>query len=292
MTTEGIGTVEEQASAMGWRPDGKLSAQEFVERAEQRLDISRGTNKQLLREVRRLSATNEELQSTIGSIRADMTQFVEFHKESEKRGYEKALRDVKAEQQQAFNDGNEPAFRAASEKLDQLIKSHPAVVGKDLGEPKPAVREKSPSSVNTGNPELDRWLGTEPGALDDWMSQNTWFNEDLEMADYAEKVDKMLHRKYKLSIPQSQHLEEVTNEVKKKFPNYKAWANPRRAAAAAVEGGGAGAPVKGDRTYDALPPEARTQCDKWTGVDGTGKTGTMPGFTRDDYVKAYKWGKE
>lgn len=290
MTTEGLGTVEEQATAMGWSPEGKLSAQEFVERAEQRLDIARGSNKQLLRQVRALNESNATLQESMGQIRADMTQFVNFHKEAEKRGYEQALRDVKAKQKQAFTDGNEQAFKAASEELDQLIKEHPVVVGRDLGETKPpAGRDKKPGSPNTGNPDLDAWLSSEPGALDEWMEQNPWFNEDLEMADYAEKVDKMLHRKFKLSIPQSQHLEEVTKEIKKKFPNWKGWANPRKAAAPAVEGGGASAPIKGDKSYDVLPLEAKAQCDKWSGVTGDGKTGTMPGFTREDYLKAYKW---
>jgi hypothetical protein len=299
MDTEQLGTPEERASNMGWKPREQwvgdperwVPADQFIENADRRLDYARKTNKNLERQVTQLQKSNLELKSALDGLRGDMGEFVSFHKDAADRAakaaYAQALKDAKGKQEAAFESGNRDAFNAATAELDQLIQSHPAVTGQ--ADRKPEVKQPEKREGGTGNPDLDKWLEAEPGALDDWLTKNQWYNEDADMADYAEKVDRLLHRKHRLGIPQSEQLELVTEEVKKKFPSYKDWTNNERKKVATVESSGDSGPVAGKKSYASLPPEAKKQCDKWAGVDGSGKTGTMPGFTREEFVKTYKW---
>jgi hypothetical protein len=78
--------------------------------------------------------------------------------------------------------------------------------------------------------------------------------------------------------------------VKEEFPEY--WSNTKRTNNPTVEGSGDAAVNRsgGKKSYADLPAEAKTACDKFAGKDGTGKSGSIPGYTRADYCKDYDWG--
>ena len=289
-------TAEKRAMYMGWVPKDEwkgpeerwVPADQFVKNAEERLDYAKGSIKKMEQKMGNQEAMIERLTGELSSLKNDTAELVQFYKGSEERAYKKALRDIQARQKEAVRAGDEAAFDEASSDLNELIQQHPAVTGKQPGKDldvKPKV--DAASTVSTGNVDYDNWLKVTPTAYDDWLKENKWFESDAEMFDYAEKVDKMLFKRHGLSKTQVEHLEMITEEVKKKFPQN--WENPKKRAAGAVEGGDVTPLAGGKHSYSALPPEAKTQCDKWTGKDGLGKTGTIPGMTREQYLKDFKW---
>jgi len=283
----------ERAGNMGWVPKEEwkgeaerwVPADQFVKNAEERLDYAKGSIKKMDLKLQQLSLQNRVLTGELSSLRSDTAELVQFYKGSEERAYKKALKDVQDKQRAAVKDGDEVAYDAATADLSELINQHPAVTGRTAV---PVAAKPKVDAVSTsGNAEYDEWLKAEPTAYDDWTKENKWFETDPEMFDYAEKTDRLLFKKHGLKKAQSEHLEMITEEVKKKFPNY--WSNPKKTGAAAVEGGEVTPTVKGKRSYSALPPEAKIQVDKWAGQDGLGKTGTIPGMTREQYLKDFKW---
>jgi len=75
-------------------------------------------------------------------------------------------------------------------------------------------------------------------------------------------------------------LKMVEDETKKAFPHK--FENPNRRRASAVDAGDTRSAITDSgkkKTYSDLPPEAKTQCDKWV-KDGTFKKA-------EDYVKSY-----
>lgn len=286
--------VVKQAENMGWvpqeewkgAPDRWVPAEQFVKNAEERLDYAKGSLKKMNVKLEQQSDTIEKLNQDLASLRESTSELVEFYKGSEERAYKKAVRDIQAKQKEAVRAGDEEAFDAASADLNELISQHPAVTGKTPGK-NIDVKTETKIEGGSGNKDYDAWLKANPSAFDDWVGENKWFESDPEMFDYAEKVDRQLLRKYGLSKPQPEHLEMITEMVKKKFPEY--WENPKKRAAGSVEGGEAMPASRGKFSYGALPAEAKVQCDKWTGKDGSGKNGTIPGMTREQYLKDFKW---
>ena len=226
---------------------------------------------------RLLRKQNEEL---VG-VRQDLQEFVQFSKSAEQRAYDKAVRDLKSQQNQAKEAGDLPAFADATERLDDLIKEHPAVTGKE----KPA---DAAATIPAPDKEWHDWMNAEPNAWGNFQSEQTWYNEEPEMFAYAQQMDKYLLNKNGFKEPRSKHLKELTELVKKKFPAY--FGNPARSKGSPVEGDTGGGPgSNGKHSYNDLPPDAQKQCDKWAGKDGKG-TGTLGDkFTRKDYLDSYKW---
>lgn len=292
MPEDNVGTIEERARRMGHvpldqfrgNPDNWVDAETFVRRAEESLPFLKGTLKTMEQKMAEQDRVLRQQTELVTSLKADMTDFVAFSRGAEQRAYEKAVSELKAEQERAKTEGDMPAFVAATEKLDAVIAEHPAVTGKDN---KPsAITDAKPK---TADEEWKAWMAAEPTVFDEWVQEHKWFNEDPEMFAYAQQMDQFLQVKDGFKKPRSQRLKDIAELVKKKFPVY--FGTAARASGSPVEGDSGGAPNGGNgrRTYHDLPEDAKKQCDKWTGKDGKGKDGTIPGLTRDDFLKSYKW---
>ncbi|HEY6019773.1 MAG TPA: hypothetical protein VIY48_07680, partial [Candidatus Paceibacterota bacterium] len=294
-----LGTIEERAKRMGHvsqeefrgNPENWVDAETFVRRAEESLPILKGTltkmEQKMADQERQMKTQAEEFKTAMASLKGDLSEFVEFSKGAEQRAYQKALKELKAEQTKAKNAGDLDAFVEATDKIDSLIAEHPAVTGK--GDPKPVIDPKPQAQPTGVQEQFQQWIASDPNAFDEWKAEkdNAWYQEDPDMAVYADSMDRwLINTKYVkdgFKMSRRDHLAEVTKLVKKKFPDF--FGNPARRVGSMVESDTGGAPGgNGKQTYSDLPEDARKQCDKWAGKDGKG-TGTMgPNFTRADYL--------
>jgi hypothetical protein len=279
-----IGTVEEQATRMGWveledfrgSPDHWVPADKFIERAETILPLAKGT----IKEMQKLMAQQEtnfrtllaEQKTEFDTLKASTANFAEFAKKSEERAYERALAELKGKQRAAAEDRDVAGVEAIGAEIEAHIKSHPAVTGVA-----PTTVDEPAKATAPVNP----WII--PGQFEAWQADNIWYNEKPNMAVYADQMDKFLMRT-KPGQSQKERLSDIARLVKEEFPTY--FTNPAREAAGVVEGGGdAGSrPSANKRGYANLSSDAKAVCDEFTGKDGKGKTGTIEGFTREDYL--------
>jgi hypothetical protein len=281
--------IEARAAQMGHlpldkfrgNPDNWVDAETFVRMAEESLPHAKGTIKMMERKMDQQARAMQEQADRIAAMQQDMQEFVQVSRGAEQRAYEKAKRELLAQQQTAKAEGDMPAFVEATERLDSLIAEQPTATVKDPKAGSTEERSKSPDD------EYREWMAAEPTAYDDWKADNTWYAEDPDMFAYAQQMDQFLQTKHGFKLPRSKRLEELTKLVKKRFPDH--FGNAARKVGSPVEGDSGGSPSSGGKTYNDLPPEAQKQCTKWTGKDGKGTSGTISGLTRADYLASYKW---
>ena len=288
-------SIEERAVIMGHvpkeefkgNPDKWVDAAHWVERAEKLLPISKATVNKLTTDIAELKRAAEgketALTQEIAGLKKTLGEFAEFSKKSEERAYKKALTDLEARQRQAVADADTEAFEQIKTELDDL-KQHPAVTGT-------AVTDTGAGTGTAGEVKKGWPAESDPVIYTEWAAENEWVS-DVDMAIYARQVD--MHLQNTKTFPtQRAQLDAITEQVKKKFPEQFKTENDNKGKPQTVEGGGdGGSPDRGDgkKNYNNLTAEEKRVCDEWTGKDGKG-TGTVPGFTREDWVKQYFAGK-
>lgn len=287
-----LGTFEDRATRMGWVPEEQfkgdpkrwVDAETYVRNAENVMPHLKGSLNKMEIKMAAQEETIAELRNKLDAVHQDMTEFVKFSRDAESRAYDKAIKDLQAKQRQAVADSDTEAFDRVTADLDQLVAQHPAVTGK-----KPEGDDGKKSVPGPAqDPEYKAWLEQNPKAFDNWVGENKWYNDEPEMYAYANQMDSFLHKKHGFKLSQEDRLAQITDLVKERFP--EKFENPNRRRPAAVSDGGEPSPGgSGKQTYANLPPEEKALCDKWAGKDGKGESGTIPGFTREQFVRDYKW---
>lgn len=244
-------TAEDRAREMGWRPkeefkgdDSKwVDAETFVRRGEEYLPFIKANSK-------KLEAENATLKSEMASLKEDVKAFRKHHSQTEKRAYERAIKDLEERQAQAVKDNDVTAVREITREIADLSKD---VQTDDSGNP-------------YDTPDHAKALST-------WKGENGWFGSDQVMTAAAGVIASELE---KAGVRGSEQLTEVAKRIRAEFP--QKFQNERRTAPAAVEG--AAAPRKGGKTWSDLPAEAKAFGDRMV------KQGFM---TREQYLKDYQW---
>lgn len=235
--------VEARARRMGWVPKDEFrgpdtawkDAEAFIEAGEAAMPVLRERNRKLDAEVAKLQAIVRDLPGKLSKIEQQM--------------YERATKELKDRQRKAVESGDVEEFDAVEREISSLQKQ----AKEDGGDKKPA--------------------DTQP-IVDAWAKQNPWFNDDEDMAAYAEG----LHTKTWNGDPDTleENLQMVTDRVKKMFA--AKFENPNRQRPATVEGNGAKVKTKRGKGYDDMPAEARAVCDELVAAKV---------LTRDEYIKDY-----
>lgn len=258
------GDIEATARRMGWRPKEEYKGDEskwveadaFVARIQDEVPV-------LKRTLRDMDSKFAKLEQKLAEQTQVLTDFREFASRGEKRAYERALAELTAQREVAVAHADTEGFKAAEAAIAKLNEETKPTTTERKADPPPRT-ETTPQPV----PEIS-----------DWMSRNSWFNTDTELHEEARLIDASLMRRHP-GMPIAERLEMVTARVRKEFP--EKFGNVRRDAAATVaQPGGQTTTRKRGRTYDDLPSEAKRACDKFVK--------TIPGFTRDQYVKDFDW---
>lgn len=238
---------EARARAMGWRPadefkgepDKHIDAETFVKRGDEFMPI--------------LKAQNRKLLDRLDKAEKAAKQAAEFFSKAETRAYERALAEIRAEQEAAVESGDVAAHRAAAKKLDSLEK--------------PTVQESA---------AIDQEAAAE--ALADWGRENKWYASNAILRSYADAQAEILLKSG--LTPGPDHLAKVTEKVRAKFPEeFEVEAKPKPRSP--VDGGNRVPPARGGKSFADLPADAKAQCARFV------KMGVIK--SEADYVKSYQW---
>ncbi len=272
--TETVEQKEDQARGMGWVPEsewegeppkgGFRSAEEFVERGETDPSIARESkrNQELDRRLKdsdaRAQARDKAHDEALTEVRKTLADFRDHHEKVDKRAYDRAMKDIRATQRKAVEDGDVEAFDKAEEEVKDLVKE---------ATPKTNGKDATVTTDAAGKADFDAW-----------HKDNDWYDDDVEATQYAESILPIMGRKYPTSRGR-EFYDKVGEEVRKQFP--EKFGNPRRKQPSTVAGAGDGpSGSRGGKTYADLPPEAKAACD------GFVKEKLL---TKEQYVKEYDW---
>ena len=249
--------AETKAKRLGWvpkeefkgDPDKHRSAEEFLERGEQMLPF-------LKRDNDKLHLSMSKLEKQLAEQAQTFTKFVEFTSKGEERAYNKA----KAELEAKLDGAIETADVAGARQVRKEIAEHEASKPEPVEVQKPTV-------------QLDP-------VIQGWIAENEWFQKDKALNAVAVDIFGELEQEQP-GVSKAELLAETKRQVMDKFPK-KFGLNPNRDNAASVATPGGVAPKKkAGKTYEDLPADAKAACTKFVK--------TIPGYTREKYVKDYEW---
>lgn len=247
--------IEDKARRMGWRPQEEfkgdatrwVDAETFVRRGEEVLPIVQAANRQLERALEKATGKIAEMEQTF-------REFGEHHTRTVKSQYERAMRDLEERQAYAAEAGDVEGVKALTREITDLTAQ--------MSEPKAEDKKPKP------DPKLEQ-------AITAFKADNPWFETDAAMTGAAVAIADQLVKEGVLDT--DAQLAEVAKRIRAEFPHK--FENPRRSAAAAVEGA-SGQKRSAQKTYSDLPAEAKAACDRFV------KQGLL---TRDQFVKDYQW---
>jgi hypothetical protein len=199
-----------------------------------------------------LQKQNKALKREMDGLKRTTKQLASFYSKTEERAYARALTDLQAKHDAAVEDGNVSEARKVLKELDELRTEHSAPAKKEEAEvdPKQAQREFAA-----------------------WVEDNDWYVTDESKRAYADIQAGAMGPANEWDGGPKAWLEELGKRVDRKFAAAKP--NP------ASPGGNRGGAARGAKSYSDLPAMAKAQCDKFVR--------TIPGFSREQYVKDYDW---
>lgn len=247
--------VLEKAREMGWKPveewvgdtSRHLDAEKFIERNERLKERADGIAK----------AENDRLTAELASLTTTLKEFKDHYTKTEETAYRRAVKDLKAQQRKAVEEGDTEAFDRVEQEIGDLTK-----------EATPKVEKEKPK------PEDDP-------VFQAWKADNSWYGNDIGLTVFANQSAEIIGSRANAPAPGKPFFDAVTEAVKKEYP--EKFENPNRRKAPAVEGAGEGKSKKAGKTYADLPPEAKRACDDFVSQQVDGK----PLLTKEEYVKDY-----
>lgn len=230
-----INETEQEARTLGWKAQDEYKGEGWKP-AEEYVAAKKTT---LTTEVRALRNTVQSMQKASEAVLAHQTRVEEANR---KAGYDQAMREINTRTLEAAKAGNTAAVNELNTARDNLVRHD-----------------------ETQRLQYQAVSQQEPVEVSQWKAENTWFDKDEDMADFAKQHEAKLTRQ---GVPLQTRLEMTTKKVKEVFP-YKFDQQRRTQTTMAtgsktVNGGARAAPG----TYEALTPEARKECDRAFGAMG------------------------
>ena len=260
--------VQHEAESQGWVPKERFRGNEsdwvdadtFVKRGREILPILRKNNENLIKD---LQATKDQLKE----FREAAEEFKKFQRESYERKaqeYEGQIREIKESRAQAISDGDGQKVNALDDALDQAKEN--------FKEAKQSVKDVVSAKDPEPTPEA-----IDPG-LQAWLDRNTWFGQDKRLTGMVNGIGESLRLEFPLLKGQA-FLDKLDEVLAEEFPNKF---GKKQSPSSRVESGSGRQSRSGGNTqsYDNLPPEAKSACDRFV------KQKLM---TREQYVADFDW---
>ena len=262
--------VQHEAESQGWVPKERFRGNEsdwvdadtFVKRGREILPILRKNNENLVKD---LQATKDELRQ----FREAAEEFKKFQRESYERKaqeYESRIQEIKESRAQAISDGDGQKVNALDDALDQAKE--------DFKEAKQAVKDVVSAKEPEPTPEA-----IDPG-LQAWLDRNSWFGQDKRLTGMVNGIGESLRLEFPLLKGQA-FLDKLDEVLAEEFPSK--FGGKKQSPSSRVESGSGRAGRSGGsnaQSYDNLPPEAKSACDRFV------KQKLM---TREQYVADFDW---
>lgn len=245
--------AENEARKFGWVPADEFKGEPEAWRdADEFLRRGREINGFLRKDLDKLNSRNATLEAELNEMKSTLTEFSKFHQETEKRAYERALKDLKEAKKEAIADGDGERVLAIEDEIEALK------------EVKPTEKKVAPQE----QPQVDQ-------VFIDWVEQNQWYSKDEDLTVFANGFAEHL-RKQNPKLIGKKFLDEVEKKVKDAFPHR--FENPNRERPSPVDASTPTRGATGKKSYNDLPAEAKQACDKFV------KQGLL---TKEQYVKEY-----
>ena len=247
--------VLNEAASMGWSPKDRWRGdpEEWVD-----ADTFVRRGKEIMPILRK---NNERMQRKIeeqARVQAEQArvfaEFNEYHQRTIQQQKDAALAQLREARKQAIENSDGAAFEQIEGHIRQVEAYEPEL---------PKIKE-APVEM--------------PPDFAEWLSDNPWYAKDKVAQVQADEIADQL-RKEGVTSNGRYFLEEVGKRVREALP--QRFGNPARRQPASVAAPSPAAPRKSGKSYDDLPSEARKLCDDFVR--------TIPGFTRDQYLRDYKW---
>jgi hypothetical protein len=186
--------VERVARLYGWKPREEfrgngdwVDARTFVARGVESPAMLLRNNKVLTEKFTGLEAKNEQTQKKLDETQGLVVTMTEMMRASESRGYERARRELKAEQAKAVASGDVAGFNEIDRQLDELDKAKPIVPAARTPPPTPTVVPTvtpTPPGTAEMHPRIRKFFADNP-----WYDgTNTRTDRDVEMMRLADAV--------------------------------------------------------------------------------------------------------
>ena len=265
--------VVREAESQGWVPKERFRGNEsdwvdadvFVKRGREILPILRKNNENLIKD---LQSTKQQLQE----FKEAAEEFKRFQRETYERKtqeYEQRIQEIKESRAQAISDGDGKKVNALDDALDQAKE--------ELSEAKKAVKDAN-KVVET---QFDAQPTTIEPQLQTWLDNNNWFGQDKRMTGIANSLGESLRLEFP-GLKGQEFLDKLDEVLAEEFPN-RFKDKTKNAGVSRVESGSGRQSRNGGgntKSYDNLPSDAKTACDKFV------KQGLM---TKEQYVADFDW---
>lgn len=243
-----------EAATLGWSPKEQWRGDpdEWVD-AETFVRRGKEIMPILRKNNDRLQRKVEELDRRLAEQARTFSEFNEYHQKTLQQQKEAALSQLREARKQAIENSDGAAFDQIEGHIRQIEAYEPEL---------PKERDE---------PEI-------PPDFAEWLSDNQWYAKDKVAQAQADEIAQQLRREG-VTDTGIDFLEEVGRRVREALPHK--FGNPARRKPASVAAPSPAAPRKTGKSYDDLPAEAKKLCDDFVR--------TIPGFTREQYVRDYKW---
>ena len=259
--------LEKEARVFGWVPkeefrgseDDWVDADTFVKRGKEINPILRKNNELLLKKL-------DDKAREIDNIKKDVEEFKRFQKESfdkRKIELEAQVSELKAQKRVAIKEGDGDLAVELDDRIDELKEAQREAKAESKAPPPQA----EPTPVQT-DPEIASWL-----------ERNTWFGQDSELTEMSNALGASVRRQFP-HLSGRAFLDKIDEKLAEHFPEKfmgkKPKVNPVDSSGNTRSSGSSG-----KKSYDNLPSEAKTACDRFI------KNGWIK--SKQEYVDNYDW---
>lgn len=268
----GESDVEERARRMGWRPkeewegdpEKHRSAEEFVQRGEEMLPIVRSRAERAEREASEARQRIEAMEQDYADRFARMERMSAIALQRQKQQIEARYAD---KMRSAVEYGDVETYdRLARQQQDELREF-------DAGaEKERETRRTEPERKQRQEPQEMPLTRQQQATVDEWMSDNPWWQVDQVLQNVALSEHRRLLQQYP-GMGLRENLSRVSNYVRNKFPEkfgddderdeYETGEprgrGSRGRGVTAVESGSRRSPSRSDFGVSRLPAEARAE---------------------------------
>lgn len=277
--------LEEEARGQGWRPlaefRGKAgtwkSARDFVEAGKNYLPFVQKDLRETRAANERMATEMDGLRTEMTQTRADMAKLLDFSRRANQAGYDRAVKDLKAQQREAVAAGDTVTFDKIETQLGEMADARAEA------DPVPAApTPRAPAPLPRPKPALET-----PTEYQDFMTANPWFNSDRVLnAAMIEEHNAVMAESP--GMPLADQLEKAKEAVVAQFPKKfgvdpEAPPPPRRPAAP-LPPANRRAPAGGRTGIDAIvDPQERAQAR--AGFQSAKRS--MPTITESEFLDIF-----
>lgn len=207
--------IEQRAREGGWaprnewrgNPDIWIDAPEFVRRGETYVPFVKKQLRETEGELRRTREEVATLRNTVEDQNRTLRELVDMAKTANQQGYDRALRDLKAQQRAAAEAGDLVKHDQVTEQLDAMQEARAAAKPADVP---PARRDPDPAPQPRAQAKIDP-------AVQAFVDENPWYNSDRVLnAAMLEEHERLLAESPAMAL--GENLRRAKEAVMAQFP--------------------------------------------------------------------------